>query len=71
MEQTVVDGDTHAVSDIIQFCKDFLILLNINYKTLKTMMDKRDYEMMKLLIENNIYYKIVISREKQARRITL
>ena len=67
----MIDGDVDAVSDIIKFCKDFLILLHITKKTLNTLMNKRYFDMMKILIEHSVYYQHVISKEKQKRRMTL
>jgi hypothetical protein len=40
---TVVDGDKDAVEDILKFCKERRILLNIDEATCSTLNEKKDY----------------------------
>jgi hypothetical protein len=57
---TVIDGDREAVEDILKFCKERRILLNIDEATASCLNEKKDYEMMRMCIENYVYFRVVI-----------
>ena len=60
---TVVDGEMNAVGDIVKFCKDRRILFHISEASLFVLNRKKDYPMMKLLIDNHCYYRIRIQKQ--------
>ena len=59
---TVADGEMNAVGDIVKFCMDRRILFHISEMTLCIVNRKKDYEMMKLLIDNHCYYRVRIKK---------
>jgi hypothetical protein len=50
LQQTVGDGNSEATLDLINFAAKLKLLMVITRKTLKTLVFRRDYSMMKLLI---------------------
>jgi len=56
LKNAVHDGDIEAGKDIIHFCKTRRVLLHVTIEELDLLITKRDYEMMKLLIKNFVYY---------------
>ena len=55
---TVIDGDRDAVEDILNFSKERRILLNIDEFTINTLVDQKDYEMMRMCIASYVYFRV-------------
>jgi len=55
LSATVGDGDQNAVEDILKFAKEQRILLHIPELTVSILNKKRDFAMMKLLIDDYCY----------------
>ena len=58
----VHDGDQQAVDDIVCFASELRIILHVTEHTLRWLVSKRDFKMMRQLIESKVYFQELVMK---------